>query len=410
MSAPVPPVPAAPFLVWPVARREFYRALSFALLPPLAWGAVIFGWRALLLLIASIAAASFSHSLLKRFTTFGRVLVYPHAVTSAMLLVALSLPTWPAWIVACMALLLPPAFALLGGPGKERAHLAVLFVLALQFLILPLLPNQGLVYNSPYAVPPSPALLARDRLVMGDVRNQAPALLYHWPTSIELQGNDALRMAPPAQTAVQALDVLSEDFVPAGHDPATLPLKPMRDELDTILATGLPGMDMILLGAFSGRTGLVSLAGILAGGLYLAYRYILRPRSVALFLLTYAFFLLFLAFPPTTLAHANLHHVYRFVVTFPTEIASLLATIFLTSDAPFAAVFLLALPGTEPLTPRGRRGFLFAAALAAALLTRFAPAHLPLPACTTALTLLMPAAPFFDRLFARRSWLSRSPA
>lgn len=399
--------PAAPFLVWPVARREFYRALSFALLPPLAWGAVIFGWRALLLLIASIAAVSFSHSLLKRFTAFGRVLVYPHAVTSAMLLVALCQPTWPAWIVASAALLLPPVFAFLGGPGKERAHLAVLFALALQFLVLPLLPSQGLVYVTPYPVLPGPAILARDRLLMGDVRNQASALLYRWPTSLELQGNDAVRMTPPAQTAVQALDALSEEFAPGGRAPTTLPLKSMRDALDTTLATGLPGMEMILLGAFSGRTGLVSLIGILAGGLYLAYRFILRPRSVAIFVLTYAFFILLFAFPTTTLAHADLHHVYRFVVTFPTEIATLLATIFLTSDAPFAAVFLLALPGTEPLTPRGRRGFLFAAGLAASLLTRFAPANLPVPACTTALTLLMPAAPLFDRFFARRSWLNR---
>lgn len=399
-------MPPAPFLVWPVARREFYRALSFALLPTLAWGAVIFGWRALLLVLAAIGSASLSHTLLKRFTRRGKILLFPHAVTAAMLLAALCLPTWPAWTVALVAFLLPPAFALIGGPGKERTHLAVLFALALQFLLLPALPNQGLFHSSPYALLPQPALLARDRLLMGDIRNQAPAPLYRWPSSLDLQGNDAIRMVPPAQTAVATLDTLGDQLAPPdGPTPVALPLHPMRQTLDNVLVSKLPAVELVLLGAFSGRTGLVSLAGILAGGLYLAYRYILRPRSVTLFLITYALALGLFALPPATLAHADLHQLGEFLRAFPIELASLLATIFLTADAPFAAVFLLALPGTEPLTPRGRHIFLVSSALAAALLTRFS--AIPLPPCTTSLALFMPLAPTFDRLFAKRSWLNR---
>ncbi len=399
-------MPSAPFLVWPVARREFYRALSFALVPTLAWGSVIFGWRALLLLLAALVAASVSHTVLKRFTPGGRILLFPHAVTAAMLLAALAQPTWPAWTVALLALLLPPTFLLIGGPGKERTHVAVLFALGLQFVVLPLVPNEGLWNESRYTVLPQPAILARDRLVMGDIRNQASAPLYRWPTSLELQGNDALRMEPPARAAIMTLDELAEELAPAGSPAAaTLPQGTMRDTLDGALVSRLPPVELVLLGAFSGRTGLVSLAGILAGGLYLAYRYILRPRSVALYLVAFAVTLTLVALPPGVLLQSGVHRVALFVRAFPTELASLLATIFLTSDAPFAAVFLLALPGTEPLTPRGRRSFLVCAACSGALLARFSP--VPLPPCTTALALLMPLARAFDRLFAERSWLNR---
>lgn len=408
----------APFLVWPVARREFYRALSFALLPTLAWGCVIFGWRALGLIVVAVAAASLSHSLLKRFTRRGKALVYPHAVTSALVLAALCYPTWPAWVVGCIALLLPPTFTLLGGPGKEPVHLAALAALLLQFA-LPLLPNEGFLSASPYAILPQPAILARDRLVMGDIRNQASAPLYHWPTSVNLQGDDAVRMIPPTLVVRETLDAVDDQLahpekVRAGAastaatlPAATLPVAAVRRTFDTAFADQLPGIEGLLLGAIPGRTGLVSVAGLLAGGLYLAYRYMLRPRSVALFLIVYAIGLVLLAVGPTALLHGNAHALVRFMAIFPGELMTLLAYLFLCSDALFAAVFVLALPGTEPLTPRGRRVFLTVAALGAATLTRFGRSALPLPACTASFIILMPFAQWFDGLFAKRSWLNR---
>ncbi|HVS71567.1 MAG TPA: RnfABCDGE type electron transport complex subunit D [Phycisphaerae bacterium] len=401
----------APFLVWPVARREFYRALSFALLPTLVWGCVIFGWRPLAMAATAVAAVSISHGLLKRWTRRGKTLVYPHAVTSALLLAALCYPFWPAWVVGCIALMLPPVFTLLGGPGKEPVHVAALAALLLQFM-LPLLPNAGVLNSSPYALLPEPAILARDRLLMGDIRNQGRAPLYHWPSSLDLQGDDAVRMTPPALVVRETLDSLDEELsrpraATATHPATTLPVSTMRGTFDAAFAGELPGIEGLLMGAVPGRTGLVSIIGILIGGLYLAYRYMLRPRSVALYLIAYLIFLALLAFAPAVVMHGNAHAFLRFVAVFPGELLTLLAYLFFSSDAIFAAVFILALPGTEPLTPRGRRVFLVVAALGAAALTRFARPGLPLPASTVSFIVLMPAARWFDALFAKASWLNR---
>jgi Na+-translocating ferredoxin:NAD+ oxidoreductase RnfD subunit len=71
----------------------------------------------------------------------------------------------------------------------------------------------------------------------------------------------------------------------------------------------------------------------------------------------------------------------------------------------FASIFVLALPGTQPLTRRGRRVFLVCAAVLAAVIDRYNGGNLP--AATASLCVFMPAAPVFDRFFAKRSWLSR---
>ena len=96
--------------------------------------------------------------------------------------------------------------------------------------------------------------------------------------------------------------------------------------------------------------------------------------------------------------------MWEVVKNFPGEMLTLFVFLAMNSDAAFAAVIILALPGTEPLTARGRRIFLAVAAVAAAGLHRMDPAT---PAATLALCALMPLAPLLDRILPQRSWVNR---
>ena len=405
--APLPPASmthSPPFLTWPVSRREFYRAIWVAMIPSLIWGIVLFGIRPLSMLIACALATTFTHVLLKRILKWhrGQSLVYAHCLVSAIVMVSLAHPTWPAWILACFALLLPLLLALLGGPGRERIHLAVLMVAATQFLILPQI--------APFTYAGKPdAILAHDRIVMGDIRDQhgQASSLLSWPSSRDLSGNDAVPFTPPALVAVQTLDQISDVLPsrPTGQPDLISPSqeKSIRGILDDSIALRLPSMDLFMLGISPNRIGAASLIGVTFAGLYLSYRYILRPRSVLLYLVTFILASAAFIFTPPTLFRAGSPAVWELVSRFPGEIYTLLNFLVLNSDAPFAAVIILALPGAEPLTPRGRRLFLIFAAVLAAWLHRLWPS---IPAASFVLTAFMPLAPIFDDLFAKRSWLN----
>src|SRR5437762_2077638 len=92
--------PSAPFLVWPVSQHAFYRAICLALIPCLAWGLLLFGFRVLAMLLLAVAASTFTYALLKHWLKWRRAqpLIFMQCLVSAMVLVALSHPTWPIWI------------------------------------------------------------------------------------------------------------------------------------------------------------------------------------------------------------------------------------------------------------------------------------------------------------------------
>jgi hypothetical protein len=391
-----------------VSRREFYRAIWMAMVPALAWGAVLFGVRVLAMTVAGVAAATAAHLVLKRWLPRvrqadggrGGVLVYGHCLVSALVLVALARPTWPVWAVAAAAGLAPVLLMAVGGAGRERVHVAVALAVGLQFLVLPLVARQGVYAGG------GDAILARDRLLMGDIREQRAAAPDPWPRSRELRGDDAARVRLPARTAADVLDGLSArlltgEAVSGGFTKEEAAA--WRRALDDAFSFGLPGIGMQVGGATPGRVGVVSAVAIAAGGLYLAYRYILRPRSAVLFGAAFVGGTAAFAFWPAAAAHVGPVGMWNVVKAFPAEVGTLVMYLLLNSDAAFATVIVLALPGTEPLTARGRRVFLVAAGVLGAGLHRL---HPEVPAATLALCALMPAAGQFDRFFGQRSWLN----
>ena len=402
----------APYLVWPVARREFYASISLAMLLPVGWGTIIFGWRMLAVLLVSLGAATLVHAGLSRFTRRGNVLVHVHTVAGVMTLVALSNPQWPGWIVACAAALLPAIAWVLGGPGREWVHpsAALALVMTLGMPAAMAMHNVGEIRNAELGTVFHDAILARNRLFMGDVRDQHPAPLYRWSRSSQLDGDDAMQMQRPDYIAQQALDDVSAQLRNAeltadgGLVPAPKTYQQIHEGLDQVLVAQLPAMDLVLIGAMPGQVGTVCLLGILAGGLYLSYRTILRFRSALMFLVTFVLAELLLTLWPATVHHLGFWGLLSVLDNLGGELLTLWGYSVLGSDMLFAAVFLLALPGTEPLTSRGRRAFLVTAGLAAGFLHRW---NLPILPATTILMLLMPARGIFDLAFSRRSWLAR---
>ncbi|MCL2640602.1 MAG: RnfABCDGE type electron transport complex subunit D [Phycisphaerales bacterium] len=389
------PPPTAPFLVWPVARREFYLSIAAALLLPLMWAFVIFGWRVLGMFVGSTVCVVIGHLILRRFGERGKLLILPHCLVSAWVLVALSDPQWPIWSVAVAALLIP--LILWIGRGRRRIHVAVILALGLQFGLVPLLRD---------VTPGTGAILARDRLIMGDIRNHYSLPVYLWPRSAEIAGNDALAIPYPSQLSLVTLDRLARDLSHEGRwtPDDTLGSDAQRSAqslLDGALAK-LPDMHHFLMGVSPGRVGTVSLIGLLGSGLFLAYRHILRFRSAIFFLLEFCFFSALIALWPAFFF--KVAAPWQIGLAFPGEIVTLLIFAIFNSDVLFAAIIILALPGTEPLTTHGRRFFLLVAAFLAAVLHR---SLFPIPAATVAIAVLMPLAARFDQYFARRSWLNR---
>jgi hypothetical protein len=394
-----------------VSRQEFYRTICLALAPALAWGFVLFGIRPLAMLLFTVGTSSFTFLLLKRVLKWprGQSLLYAHCLLSALVLAALAHPTWPIWIPAAIGLVLPLVLAIIGGPGRERIHVAVAAALAVQYILLPILAAHTHTYTGK-----SDAILARDRLFVGDIRDQSGDFMatHTWPTSRELAGDDAVLFPPPAVTAAHTLDQVS--FVLPSPDPARragdadiltrAEERNIREILDRAFTARLPGMDSFVWGMAPNRVGGASLMALTFAGLYLSYRYILRPRSVLFFLLFFITATAAFTFTPATVERTGVQVIWGLLKRFPGEIITLFNFLWLNSDAPFAAVIILALPGSEPLTARGRRIFLAVAAVGAAALHRLDPAT---PAATLALCALMPLAPLLDRILPQRSWVNR---
>ncbi len=352
------------------------------------------------------AAAAITHWLLKRFTRRGKSLIYSHTTSAVMIMIALCDPTWSTLIILIAAALIPLVVWLIGGTGRERIHVAVVWAVLLQ---------AGATHLSHlHNAEPEGAILARDRLVMGDIRNAREAPLYHWPVSSELNGDDAVHIARPQQVAYDTFDSISDALhtAPLRENPSdrTHLLTPgtrgtLQSALDNVLASRLPAVEMLIAGFVPGRIGCVCVPLLIVGGLYLAYRYILRPKSVLLFLGAYLLGIGLMVFSPSAVGHLGLLGLWGAAKGMAGELLTLLEYAFFNSDVLFASIFVLALPGTQPLTRRGRGVFLVCAALTAAAIDRFNGGDLP--AGTAALCLFMPIAPLFDRFFAKRSWLSR---
>lgn len=365
-----------PFLLWPVARREFYQTISVSVLLPLMWGVAVFGVRAALIILATLAAAGAIHFLLERFTIRGQLLTWNHTLAYAMIASGLLAPLVPwYWALvsgAGMTLLIWIA----GLPGQQRFHIALLAPLVLTALV----PMSG---RWP--------VLVLDRLTIGDINHAVPARVYQWPQRSPKRGVDAVLLPRPDKVVEHTLEKIAVN--PSGVH--------ARRALRDMFALSLPSPPALLLGGVPGRIGTVGILAIILAGLYLSYRHILPPDAWALFLIAVLAGFIFGPLSSHTLHHEFWQSLGGLWFLPPERAIALLLYELCSSDFLFASVFILALPGTLPIEPLARRVFLILAGLTAAFLHRMA---LPLPPATVALLFLQPIAPTLDMLLHRRSW------
>lgn len=391
IETPVRPMGRAPFLVWPVARREFYTAIAFALLLPLTWGAIIFGWRAVVVGAMTVGGALALHWLLRRTTRRGKNLLYAHTLVSALMLVALSQALWPPLYMLAAGAAMTGLIWLFGGPGHERVQASLLVGIVLTLLLT----GQG------WHRAEEGTILARNRLFMGDLHEAGAIRSHQWPRSAEIGGQDAVRVAYPNVVVSELLHHVSQAVRNSKDESQTR--EQVQRLVDQALAVQLPAIETTLLGVIPGMIGAVSGIGIVLGGLYLAYRHILRPRSCSLFLGAVMAGLVASAVGARMVALGGANVGRMWDVISPGEALTLLFYELLSGDVLLAAAFVLALPGSEPITARGRRVFLVLAGVLAGFLHR---ADVPVPTTTLVLLAFQPLAPLFDQFFGRRSWLN----
>ena len=382
-GASQPAIPAAtlnrgpPFLVWPVARREYYLAINIAIAPTLLGGLIFFGPVAAVNLLALFAGMLLSYPVLRLYTRRGRGMSFQHALAGTLVAGALTSPLYPWPALLIVGLVIPLLTWLISTPGRHALNLALLAPLVL--LALYPLNGQG-------------PLLARNRLLLGNVHHSSSLRSYHWPRAGKRQPADAVTLPVPEQQ-IQTL------YKSIARKPVTFK---SRELIHQAFSFYLPSPTELILGAVPGWIGTVSLLAIILGGLYLSYRHILQPGSWLLFL---SAVVMGLVFGPLSRGMFVDHFWQSLggIWYLHGEQAMVLLTYELCSgDFLFASVFVLAFPGSLPMEPNARRFFLLLAGLLAALTHRLA---LPVPPATFALLVLQPLAPVFDALLHRRSWI-----
>lgn len=372
-------VSAAPYLFWPVARREFYQSIAYSALLPLAWGLAVFGYRTAWVIAAYFISASLTYLILRKVFQRRLQLTFHQTLAGAFLAAALAYPLLPWYIAAGSGAFMTALLWLTGPVRREGIHLSLLAAL----LVMVVFPTPG---HWP--------LLMRNRLFWGNAAHSQVEHVYAWPTAGTFIWADAVRLRPPAV----AISRLYKQIAPHPVSPAS------GHAMRAAFAMTLPSPGDLVLGGVSGSTGTVGLLAIFLAGLFLSYRHILRPDSWAIFLGAVLLGLVFCPLSPYVFHHDFWQSLGGIWYLPPERAIALLTYELCSSDFIFASVFILALPGTLPIEPAARRIFLIFAGLAAAFIHRL---DVPVPPATTVLLVMQSLSPVMDMLLHKRTWALR---
>ena len=365
-----------PFLFWPVGQREFYLSLIYALLGPLAWGFGVFGPRAALVSLSYAAGALAAYALFRFVLQRPRGLSLHHSLVCALIAAGLAYPLLRWYLALVAGVVITVLIWLAGAALRQRLHTGLLAALLLTAL-----------YPAPQRWP----LLARDRLFRGDAAYSHRGAYNQWPRAAAIGGADAIRLPRPGP-------VLRTLYVRIAAHPTTAA---SRRLLRRTVALYLPSPWHLLLGAVPGRVGTVGLLAIIAAGLVLCYRHVLKAGAWLLFLLGTLAGLIFGPLSGPEWSHGFWQSVGGIWYLPPAQAGTLLFMELGSADFLFASVFVLALPGTLPLEPMARRIFLVLAGVGAAVLHRL---NIPVPPATLALLIMQPLGPTLDAALHRRPW------
>ncbi len=257
----------APFLHAPEASRSIFVTIFVAACVPLGVGVVFFGWRALLVTVLSIGGCVATESAYYRVTRTPSLLGRTHAAVTGLLL-ALTLPASVPWYVPLVgsAFAIIVGKAIFGGVGHFLWQPAIVGRLAVAVIFAPPL------FSANLANPPTWALLAQDRIVIGDARSAKPVSIYRqWGGTPAPVDADAFALPLP-QRHLREL---------------TLPAKRPTASITSTLRHMPPAWDLIC-GAHGGGIGETCAIAIIIAGLYLIYRNYVSGHLPGMFILAAA--------------------------------------------------------------------------------------------------------------------------
>jgi Na+-translocating ferredoxin:NAD+ oxidoreductase subunit D len=284
----------APFYRAPEAVQTIFAVTFAAACGPLLAGAVLFGWRALVVAIISIASCAIIERGYYAVTRTPALLGRSHAYLTGLLL-ALTLPAFVPWYVPVIA----AAFAIIvgkvifGGVGHFLWQPALVGWLAVA-VVFPTVTN-----------PKNWSVLARQELVRGDIRiTGSPGELREWadtqvppdsgihafssrpPSAILL---DLANAEEPAFSAIAIRNIPELDALNDRDkdDPAPLDLPDMKQIKPSVIMR-MPRINELLYGARPGAIGETCIIVIIVAGVYLVYRHYVKWQLPVAFILSAA--------------------------------------------------------------------------------------------------------------------------
>ena len=267
------PAAESPFLRAPEGARTVFLVTLLAACGPLAGGLLLFGWRAAMVTGLSVVSCAVIERLYYRVTRVPALLGRSHAYLTGLLL-GLTLPAFVPWYVPVVA----AAFAIIvgkavfGGVGHFLWQPALVGRLAVAVLF-----HTPLTVASPMLSSRQP-VLARDRLLIGDVRRAAKGEdRRRWSARPARPGSDAFLLTPP-RTTLRNLTIrrppldraLGSEKKAAYSALAYIPEDLRRPKPAGLLE--MPPIINLLYGARPGGIGETSAIIIIVAGLYLVYR------------------------------------------------------------------------------------------------------------------------------------------
>jgi Na+-translocating ferredoxin:NAD+ oxidoreductase RnfD subunit len=260
---------------------RFYAVQGTAAAFPAIAGVLLFGWRALAMLVVVLCTAAAAALLWRKVGARGRQLHLPHVLWLAALL-WLMLPAhlladaartglrhdpWP--IALAAPILLVVLTWLLGGVGSGRIHPAIATILLLTAMF-EFAPGGGAGSGAaagsgdarPMLTPT--AVLQRHRLFFGDVLHAAP------PDTPAYAKEGYLNVLPMARVDALRLEPATSKLLAftSGRE------RPGRSwlSLESLLRDEMPPLEDLIIGGHPGPVGATCAVAVIIGGLFLLYR------------------------------------------------------------------------------------------------------------------------------------------
>jgi electron transport complex protein RnfD len=266
-TAPAPRTPVAalplegPFITAPEGARTVFVVTLAAACAPLAAGALLFGWRAVVVSFLSIASCAAVERLYYRVTRVPALLGRSHAYLTGVLL-ALTLPAFVPWYVPVVAAVFAIVVgkAVFGGLGHFLWQPALVGRLAV-----------AVMFPATLAAPPGAArdtwpLLSQEHLLFGDIATARRVDHYGSWTHRAPEGADAF-LLPRPMIQLRGLTL--------SPDPPYSGIAYVREDMplaEPAVLEELPPVNDLLYGARPGGIGETCAIVILVAGLYLVYR------------------------------------------------------------------------------------------------------------------------------------------